>query len=116
MADYQVRLINLEKKIDVTITCPEGMSVLEAAESQDIRLPYSCRSGACSTCASRLLQGTLDQTGQVALQEDEVTNGYVLACIGFPTSNCTLLTHQGPRGRATMPKRKTGTRPSFWPW
>jgi len=50
---YKVRLINTSENLDVTIECPEDKFILEAAEENNIELPYSCRAGSCSTCLAK---------------------------------------------------------------
>jgi len=93
---YKVHLINEEQDLDKTIEVPEGESVLDIAEADyGLDLPYSCRSGACSTCAGQVVEGeSLDQEGQMQLDEEQMDEGYVLTCIGKPTSDCTIVTHQ----------------------
>ena len=94
MAKYKVQLINLEKKIDVTIEVPDDKFILEAAEDNNIELPYSCRAGSCSTCLGKLKSGSVDQSDQTFLDEDQIANGFVLTCVAYATSNCAILTHE----------------------
>jgi ferredoxin len=94
MVSYKVKLLNKAQNIDVTIDCPEDKFILEAAEDNNIELPYSCRAGSCSTCLGKVTEGTIDQPDQTFLDEDQIASGFVLTCVAYPTSNVTVLTHE----------------------
>ena len=93
-ATYKIRLTNEVEGIDQTVNIAETEYILETAEAEGIELPSSCRQGVCSTCTGKLVKGSVDQSEQSYLDEDQVAEGYVLICIAHPTSDCTIITHK----------------------
>ena len=55
-------------------------SVLDAALAAGIVLPYSCRSGACSTCKAKVVSGQLEEGAAPSqiLSPEEIEQGYAL--------------------------------------
>jgi ferredoxin len=66
-------------------------TVLEAAESDGVGLPFGCRTGACASCVGRLVDGNVDYVRPPrALKPRYVEAGYVLCCIARPRTDCRI--------------------------
>jgi len=62
-------------------------SILEAGLRAGVELPYSCKSGACSTCRAKLVAGEVDMDVNFALEDYEVARGFRLTCQSHPVTD-----------------------------
>ena len=65
-------------------------SLLQELREQGVVLPYGCQYGGCITCAAKLIKGEVDQKSQVALNNRQINNGYIILCVAKPKTDCTI--------------------------
>ncbi|QHE94444.1 2Fe-2S iron-sulfur cluster binding domain-containing protein [Pandoraea fibrosis] len=83
-----------------------GSSILDAASSAGIALPYSCRTGRCSACKALVRRGqTRSLTDETGLSPEEIERGWILTCVRTAETDVELDTED--LGGITLPQPKT---------
>jgi ferredoxin len=94
MPSFTVRIRDRRTSTDYTVEVPADRYILETAEEQAAKLPFSCRNGACTACAVRVLSGDLDQPEAMGLSPHLQRQGYALLCVSYPRSNLLVETQE----------------------
>ncbi|KAK9843130.1 hypothetical protein WJX74_007431 [Apatococcus lobatus] len=79
---------------DQSIECDGDTYLLDAADENELDMPYSCRAGSCATCLGKLVSGEVDQSEGTFLDEDQQKDGWVLTCISYPKGDVTIASHK----------------------
>ncbi|GGE60882.1 1,2-phenylacetyl-CoA epoxidase subunit PaaE [Massilia psychrophila] len=66
-------------------------SILDAGLRAGIDMRYSCKSGVCSTCRCKLVEGKVEMDVNYALEDYEVARGFVLSCQSFPVTDKVVI-------------------------
>jgi ferredoxin len=65
-------------------------SLLDELRDQGVDLPYGCRYGGCITCAAKLISGEVEQRAQVALNNRQINDGYIVLCVARAKTDCIM--------------------------
>ena len=68
-----------------------GENVLEAAMRNDVDAPFSCKGAVCCTCKAKVTEGKMIMDANYALSDEEVAEGFVLACQAHPASENVVI-------------------------
>ena len=77
---------------DKEILLAANTDVLSSALEQNVAFPYSCRVGGCGACKCKLISGKVTELTETAylLSEQEVNEGYILACQSRPETDLVI--------------------------
>ena len=94
-------------------SCEADETVLSAAIRAGVGLPYSCKSGACSSCKGKIVSGSVQHKPYQSrsLTEDEAAAGYSLLCCAIPQGDLVVQAREVAGGSdypiKKMPSRLT---------
>ncbi len=74
-----------------TLTIPYNKTILDVGLEHKLQLPYSCKSGMCSTCISQVTKGAVRMDYNEVLTDREVENGRCLICTAHPVEEGTTI-------------------------
>lgn len=83
---HQIHIYDRQNDTSYTVKVPEDRYILHSAENQGVKLPFSCRNGACTTCAVRVISGQVYQPEAMGLSLELQKKGYALLCVSYPRS------------------------------
>ncbi|MGN7870875.1 2Fe-2S iron-sulfur cluster-binding protein [Paracoccus sp. 22332] len=68
----------------VTQPCAQTDTILTVARAAGLNIPSGCSMGICGTCRIRKLSGEVHMVHNGGITEDDVEDGYILACCSKP--------------------------------
>ena len=84
---HQIHVRDRQKNTNYRVQVPEDRYILHSAENQGVELPFSCRNGACTTCAVRVISGQVYQPEAMGLSLELQKQGYALLCVSYARSD-----------------------------
>ena len=72
------------------VNCDEY--ILKEFEKKGFKLPFSCRNGCCTSCAVRIISGTLQQPEAMGVSQSLKDKGYALLCVAKATADLEVET------------------------
>lgn len=89
---YTITVHNRAQGSTHILQVPDDRYILHSAERQGTELPFSCRNGACTTCAVRVLSGDIYQPEAIGLSPELKKQGYALLCVSYARSDIEVET------------------------
>jgi 3-ketosteroid 9alpha-monooxygenase subunit B len=73
---------------------PSHRRLLDVLLDNGLDAPYSCRQGQCSACACRIVRGEVRLLHNEVLDDDDLAEGYALACQAVPVTDEVEVTYE----------------------
>lgn len=75
-----------------TLLVARDKTLLEAMLAEGMAMPHDCKVGSCGTCKFKLIDGRIRELSPsaLALERDQLSAGYRLACQALPRSDLTI--------------------------
>ena len=89
MLEYNVK-VDLDNQ-RYNFSCPQDQDIVSAAKNHGIDLPSSCCSGVCTSCASLVIEGKVEQEDAMGLNDDLKEKGFALLCVAYPKSDLHII-------------------------
>lgn len=93
----QVTVI-LDQRRRTFVFDPAEPSILDAARSAGMDVPFACKAGVCATCRAHLSEGKVSMARNQALDQDELDRGYILTCQSRPQSAAVVIDYDRRSG------------------
>ena len=75
-------MLNIQTTYGKAFSQSAGQTLLDAAAKSGIGLPYSCKTGRCSTCKCKVLSGqSVATVEELGLTSEEKAQGFILSCV-----------------------------------
>ncbi len=87
---FKLTLINRDNGEKQIVECEQDKYILECAEEDGMDLPFAARVGNDYASVGKLISGTVDQSEQSILNQDEIEAGYFLYDVAYPTSDLIM--------------------------
>jgi 3-ketosteroid 9alpha-monooxygenase subunit B len=76
-----------------TVPWPAGAKLLDVLVEKGLAAPSSCRQGLCGACTTRLEAGEVSMLNNDVLEEEDLADGYILACQAMRVSPTVKITY-----------------------
>jgi ferredoxin len=89
---HTITIRDRQKGQTYTVEVPEQRYILKSVENAGETLPFSCRNGACTACAVKIIAGAVYQPEAMGLSPKLKEQGYALLCVSYPVSDLEVET------------------------